>query len=274
MDDPNSQNDEVLYHYCGAEPFLKIIEERSVWLSGISLANDTMEGRIVAETLMQLADESNLPLDQRSHLREAVEVVGSIFEGFAFCLSRASDQLSQWRGYAFDGAGYSIGFSRNYLCKLATEEWSDKGRFQLGDMKYEVEEHKRLAGPAFEVLAKLVKDDALTFSSQYGGLMTYPLPPLEQVKRDKAFEKAKELLLLKAADALHSLQLLKQSGFHEETEVRLITMATPSQNKAIKFRARGQDLVPYLPIELRSLDGLSPIREVWIGPKNRTRHIW
>jgi hypothetical protein len=268
-DTSNIQADEVLYHYCGAESFLSIIKGRAVWLSGISLANDTMEGRIVAETLMRLADESALEIDQRAEMQNAIEMVGQIFEGLAFCLSKADDLLSQWRGYAADGAGYAIGFSRQYLAKLTESIGTGDYRPQFGEVLYEKKEHEQLAKPVFESLVQIAKADELSFGFRFGGLLTYPLPPLEQIQRDKKYKEASLALLLQAVKAVHALQFLKQSGFAEEKEVRL-TAPVSSHDKKVEFRTRGQDLVPYLSLELAKIEGLSPIREVWIGPKNRT----
>lgn len=271
MDDvSNSPADEVLYHYCGAGAFLSIIQNRTIWLSGISLANDTMEGRIVANTLMRLADASvDLTPDQRLEMRNAIEMVGKIFEGFAFCLSKASDSLSQWRGYAADGAGYSIGFSRKYLTRLAQTVSTQHGGPQLGDVSYKAEEHERLAWPVFEAISKLAKANELTNGFRFGGLLSSPLPPLEQIQRDKQYQEARLALLIEAANAIRSLQFLKQSGFSEEREVRLIAPLF-SKHDGVEFRARGNDIVPYVPLELQQLEGFSPIKVVWIGPKNRT----
>lgn len=36
-----------LYHYCSTSTFLSIIANRSIWLSSMSLSNDTMEGKLV-----------------------------------------------------------------------------------------------------------------------------------------------------------------------------------------------------------------------------------
>lgn len=119
-------------------------------------------------------------------------------------------------------------------------------------------------------VAELVKANELTFGFRFGGLLTHPLPPLEQMARNKAYSEARLQLVRKAADGLQSLQLLKQSGFHEEQEVRLIIATVLANNKNVQFRARGQDLVPYIRIEMQNLEPRFPIREVWIGPKNRT----
>lgn len=266
---PNIQSDEVLYHYCGAESFLSIIQKRAIWLSGISLANDSMERRIVTETLMRLAAKSDLNTDQREEMRNAIEIVGQIIEGFAFCLSKAVDLLSQWRGYAADGAGYAIGFSRQYLTKLAESGGAGDFHPQFSEVFYEENEHEQLAKPVFESLMQQAKADELSFGFRFGGLITYPLPPLEQIQRDKKYKEARLDLWVHAEKATRSLQFLKQPGFAEEKEVRLIVPIL-SYDKKVEFRTRGQDLVPYLSRELANLEGLSPIREVWIGPKNRT----
>lgn len=99
-----------LYHYCSNEVFFSIVDRREIWLSSLNLSNDSMEGKLLSSVILQLASDDGLQADHLRLLREQVEYLEGYFDGLGFCLSERGDLLSQWRGYAADGAGVSIGF--------------------------------------------------------------------------------------------------------------------------------------------------------------------
>ncbi|WP_454913808.1 hypothetical protein [Stutzerimonas chloritidismutans] len=51
---------ETLYHYCSTGTFAAILQTQSIWLSSLTLSNDSMEGQLVKETIIRLAKEDNL----------------------------------------------------------------------------------------------------------------------------------------------------------------------------------------------------------------------
>lgn len=110
---------DTLYHYCSTESFTSILRTHSVWLSSLNLSNDSMEGRMVNATVLRLAEKDGLDADALRRLRESLSFTERTLDGLGFCLSEDGDLLSQWRGYADDGRGVAIGFSRSYLEWLA-----------------------------------------------------------------------------------------------------------------------------------------------------------
>lgn len=81
-----------------------------------------MEGKIASEAFERLAKrEKKLDAGTIQILREKLELYIKECHGLGFCLSKHSDQLSQWRGYAADATGVAIGFSREYLELLRDE---------------------------------------------------------------------------------------------------------------------------------------------------------
>lgn len=105
----------ILYHYCSNNAFHSIIENSSIWLSSLSLSNDSMEGKLVAEIIGLIAKDDELDQAATERLQESVFRLEQFVDGLGFCLSECGDLLSQWRGYADDATGVSIGFSKNYL---------------------------------------------------------------------------------------------------------------------------------------------------------------
>lgn len=106
---------EILYHYCSTATFHSIVDTRSVRLSSLSLSNDTLEGKLVANAVAQLAKRDDLSQATSLRLQDYLNFFEKIFDGLGFCLSEDGDVLSQWRGYAADATGVAIGFSRAYL---------------------------------------------------------------------------------------------------------------------------------------------------------------
>lgn len=116
---PEKNDDDVLYHYCNVEAFLNIIQHSKLWLSDVLKSNDCEEvigirDKVNSEIVTRLSkfgfeatNAWNTWIQQEFH--------GNIY---AACFSEHKDTLSQWRGYADDGKGLVIGFSKTYLQQL------------------------------------------------------------------------------------------------------------------------------------------------------------
>ncbi|HSL78822.1 MAG TPA: hypothetical protein VK877_04105 [Pseudolabrys sp.] len=100
---------DVLYHYCSTSAFHAIVEAAAIRLSSLSLANDTLEGKIVSTAIERLAFRDKLDAPVRAELSRAIQALEKILDNLGFCLSEEGDLLSQWRGYAADATGVSIG---------------------------------------------------------------------------------------------------------------------------------------------------------------------
>ncbi len=123
-----SLNDKSLkYHYCSVSTFYNMIKNQSIWLSDVSKSNDSQELKWFLtkseEALQQIWDSLISERKQAGYADNPVEVqslYASIVQAlhtetikcWAFCLSEKRDDLGQWRGYADDGKGLSIGFNQ------------------------------------------------------------------------------------------------------------------------------------------------------------------
>lgn len=110
-------DDELIYHYCGADTFHAICLNKKLRFSDLHSMNDYMERHwgydIWEEAASGLLDSIGV-----SFLDEIDRVFhNSGFQGLLLgsCFSKNGDVLSQWRAYADDGAGYSIGFAPRTL---------------------------------------------------------------------------------------------------------------------------------------------------------------
>ena len=102
----------MLYHYCSKETFKSIIANRTIWLSDISKSNDSTE---LVSALLQAREKLQPSSTQFGKINELIEGIQTVLISWAFCMSEDGDLLSQWRGYANDGAGFSIGFDEGIM---------------------------------------------------------------------------------------------------------------------------------------------------------------
>lgn len=121
----------TLYHYCSVDTFYNIIKNKSLWLSDISKSNDSRELQWLKgqcetyilnswlEYLKGLEQENRLTSQDFVGVNESKEWLKYINEetskSWIFCLSEKKDDLGQWRGYADDGYGISIGFKTDFF---------------------------------------------------------------------------------------------------------------------------------------------------------------
>lgn len=258
----------TLYHYCSNSSFHSIISNKSIWLSSLSLSNDSMEGRLVSEILLKLAEEDSLNEYDRKHLRDMVDGLHELFDGLGFCLSENGDLLSQWRGYANDASGVSIGFSNEYLNLLATEYKSQKGPgFTLQKVEYKYKEQENLIRPTYAKIKEFIEEGAFSFPAIRGLLDTRTDEEIEKEteKNKQNFSK----LSLTVLTLISKLYLLKPKAFQEEREWRLISYFVKGAEDSSLFRASHDRIIPYHEFKILPLlkDAIS---EIYLGPKNIT----
>lgn len=120
------------YYYCSLNTFLSIIKNKQIYLSDSLKMNDNLELKWYLDRLnneqftVDKVDYQESIFDmvkKRSGLNftfeELVEILNSKGQKSVYisCFSREPDILSQWRAYAEDGRGVSIGFNLDMLKK-------------------------------------------------------------------------------------------------------------------------------------------------------------
>lgn len=122
----------TLYHYCSLETFYNIIKNKSIWLSDVSKSNDSKElewaigqcKKVIIHYFLKYIDR----LQKNNDFLQAEFVdfkkitdklesikINQVLKAWVFCLSEKEDNLGQWRGYADDGKGISIGLNKDYF---------------------------------------------------------------------------------------------------------------------------------------------------------------
>ena len=141
----------ILYHYSGNIKCFNILSNRNIRLSDIRKSNDYAEMQIFYPDILEAVrnEYQQHPFDFEYEDKKGLEGISlllsqtkkhldiSFSEGkitsYVLCLSEEGDLLSQWRGYADNGKGCSIGFDMDALKKFCDE--SD-GIFRLEKIKY------------------------------------------------------------------------------------------------------------------------------------------
>lgn len=266
----------LLYHYCSVPTFYNITKNRSIWLSDVGKSNDSQELRWIKGQcryyILKAWTDYIKAVEEKGMLKSVnyieFERIQSQFEDlykfetekcWAFCLSEKKDDLGQWRGYADDGHGISIGFKSTYFKRLMKDGKTDT---------------TSPSSVAFDYICyddKEIKD------------LFYETCGLSLINPDMASHDVLKRIRSAIAVSLLLAPFYKNGKFAEEKEWRLIfsTMTkslaagkTPQtefesifQGKQIQydFMVRDNELVSHIDFGDKVL--LRNISEIWIGPK-------
>jgi hypothetical protein len=248
---------ELIYHYCPPEAFLGIVQSRTIWASAYYTQNDSMERNwgyhIFERTIDRLRDR----VDER-FIAITTDIIRSTFNTAMImlsCYSLDADVLSQWRGYANDGLGFAIGFSKA-LMKLPAKP------------------------------LRVLYDEGIQLCELYGNLMhVHDYEKSIGFKYDDKFQRHIHGI---GAD----LCAYKNPAFHEEKEIRLVhasgLLPEGSSSKIVPLGARNPEkpeerlsepidirfriskglIVPYVALDYSTSGAVNPIRSVILGPPN------
>jgi len=242
------ENNEILYHYCSVDTFMKIIENKELWLGNSEKMNDYSEIRLIESALEKKLTEYPSLNNFMSEYQESISFP------YICCFSKEGDLLSQWRGYADDGKGVAIGFDKKTIKSLRPTSYTPSIYRDAQEFGYD----------SFFFLEECI----------YRGEIqsTY----LDNVLK-KHYEDRKELLRV-----LKQLSYIsKHSGFEEEKEVRLIYsptsyrrdkgISTDTPISGVYYRSRNGEIVSYFKLHFANTNGLllkdKIIHEVILGPK-------
>lgn len=231
-------------------------------------SNDTQEGRLVSNTLTQMAKEDGLSGYLLQQFETNVLLTEHVYDGLGFCLSADGDLLSLWRAYADDASGLSIGFSVEYLEKLGANLHGDAPIFTMGRVEYHAEEHRKLLEPMYRELRILIDEGALGVPPQ-GGSRTLPKSMKQILAEAESVGETYKVFSSKLHELSPELFRLKSDAFEEEKEHRLVATRWKDVPGNCEYRSSGQRIVPFRSIWLEPL-GLEPIVEVILGPKHPT----
>ena len=283
----------TLYHYCTLDTFLSIIKSETIRASDCSKTNDTEESRWIASLIIDsfLLKLKNSPIfyskydindEKLTYINERISSVidGTFYQNkrnmitFITCFTEKGDLLSQWRGYANDGKGLSIGFNKSILQTFETGDYSYHFRKIIYKRKEQMQyiqdhldslikayEKVDIAQPIENTLGKFLWDLSLSISV----LRNYSA----QFKNE-AFKEEREWRLFintHTSNICYSTENGNDDvGEIEENYSKDCAYKNGIIRRAIGFRTSNNYIVPYIDLNFsRIRDDF--ITEIIIGPK-------
>lgn len=104
------QESEYLYHYTKVGNAHSILTSGCFWATDYRYLNDKNELKSSLNTFLNLLDD-----EQKEVIKFSIKYMNKIRSHFVISFSGSPTVLSQWRSYADDGSGLSLGFKRNML---------------------------------------------------------------------------------------------------------------------------------------------------------------
>lgn len=163
---------------------------------------------------------------------------------FVACFCKRGDLLSQWRGYAAEGAGYAIGFNWSALSELSV-------------LQPEPPESSLLAGQT----GKVQRRQSATWHIAQADV-EYESEAQLQVRAESILDRFLSDKAADSASVVRELAAVKNPAFAEELERRIIAVFPGSEVPDLQFRSSRFGVVPYVEVALPK----KAIREVVIGP--------
>lgn len=167
------------------------------------------------------------------------------------CFSEERDLLSQWRGYAQDGAGFSVTFDTEKL-QRAAESYKNVSPLTLSKVYYgsrDIVETNDIVKKLYDAFSS----DAEQYDEGQDGIGRMSLnltPEKHQLQKEAA----------------RSLFTVKNGAFKEEKEWRLFFYDSISEIRNVEFRESRNILSPFVRLKLSA----ATIRGVTLGPTNPT----
>jgi hypothetical protein len=237
---------DVLYHYTDAAGLVGMLQNHTIWATDYRFMNDKSE---VEYTWAAVRDIVNSKLGScnkscANMYREVLKNESSNPNLFIFSLSREKDDLSQWRGYARDGQGFTVGFCGTTLNDTAGPDRD----YSLLQVEYDTDKQGsalRKILTAFETELSTIAGNAEVDDPTCEVAASY----LDWVIYNRA-----------AAN--------KHQSFLSEREWRLAAFVREeSFNATVEIRAGGLSLVRYVELEPRFPGTkILPIKSIGIGP--------
>ena len=164
---------ETIYHYCSVKTMKSIFDNASLWLSDMAQTNDYTENHwvmgIVPDIFHRFLDEYKSNLDDKV-LHRIQGILKDIFDKiaaysipnvsntkkFITCFSEKGDLLGQWRAYADDGRGVSIGFNSEVF-----NFFKDSNQYEFIKVIYNQKEMEKFLYKVVSENFKYIIDDCI-----------------------------------------------------------------------------------------------------------------
>lgn len=230
-DDLNYKHDsvETVYHYTDLNALISIIEKQTLWATNLYFLNDRNEFKHGISLIFEILEQVNNK-NLEAYIREIQNEIDFIkrSDRYITCFSKNGDLLSQWRAYASDGKGVSIGFNGRNLASALNGHVSTK--YILYDREKQRKAVSRIISRGIDFFAERK-------------------PHIDYSGYD--YEKTVAKSLLSFLESI--IADYKDEGFAEEREYRLEYWVPDFQKEKFrqkaKYRTNGKFIIPYIELE-------------------------
>ena len=249
-----------------------MLKSGRLWLSHLSLSNDSMEGEWFLRKMAEEIDDMMVPEISGGYILDFSRSLLREVHSCGFCLSEQGDVLSQWRGYADDGQGVCIGFQVEDIMNLINSEtMMHEESIDLIKVEYsEEEQRKESRNIIYSVidLLKTLNQRDIQRSKNY------------KISREKdlfadlvSMETESDKTIYRIQDKLSVISTLlykyKNPAFFQEQEWRILFSSRSTNSERFSYRSSGNRIISYFEVDAKSLfeEGIA---SVTAGPKNIT----
>ena len=242
----NEKPKTILFHYTTQAGLMGIIKTKKIWATNIHYLNDSGQFSHAVDMLNNGIDRfrDNRKTVFMPHIlkfRDRIRQLSNI--GIYVCsFSAAYDLLSQWRGYADNGVGVSLGLNFNDLLPLI-----EKQGFSILKCEYSNSIQMRIIDDLLEIFLKDISKTGKRLNPD---------------KTDK-YETCHSEFMQRFIGIAPTL---KHPSFKEEREWRLISKPIPYNDPHLEFRGGSSMLIPYCNMELCKSGSILNIEEIVVGP--------
>jgi hypothetical protein len=249
----NTEYMQIIYHYCNVESFFNIIKSKRMWLSAAHNLNDYKEVSWLKDKLKERLNKNVINKDTLNDFLDKIEL--SKETPYICSFSKNGDILSQWRAYASDGTGVSIGFNSNAF-GLRKQDIPDNNVFFIGstnlveviyDEKVQESIIDNLSSKAIEAIKNNRNGDFEYFID-----ITNEINKVSHFCKNPAFSEEQEVRVIYSPPALMFNIISDQSN-------GIISKA--------KYRTSLNKIIPYVEIKFPLDESVNPISNIFLGPK-------
>lgn len=241
---------DIIYHYTSAAGLEGMLKFGKIWLTDFRFLNDATEmiygteqgDSIIRDTALVSTD----PLIRRL-AKEILQYrqIASPFEFYIFSASDQKDDLSQWRGYAQEGKGFTVGICGSTISKLTK---LPKAPFGFGPVIYDEKKQIDVLKKAFSEIEEELR------------VLLRDAPNFENEIFDRAASIMDNIIEGRAAVSKHD-------SFAAESEWRIVSaVSRGGPDDDVKVRINGLRPIPYVEAALDPTSGRLPIKQIGIGP--------
>lgn len=252
------------YYYCSLNTFLNIVRNRQIYLSDPLKMNDNLEIKWYLDRLnnekIAFDEKENSEVESIFDAMKERSLIDFSFEKlveilnlkgqnsvYISCFSKEPDILSQWRAYAEDGKGVSIGFN--------LEKLREASNFLIRDVIYTNGVVYGDVECVADTIGMVIREQHITSEEEQIEVFLHELIP-ELVKyKNPAFSEEKEVRLIYCDNMIFEKIADSYGAFREEWKAKELMH---------DFRVIGSDNIT----EFVKLDfNPDAIEEICIGPK-------